>query len=316
MVPRSLFRRVVRRAATRPALSFAPISRLLRYPAEVALELTNRCNLCCVMCFRSKMKRPLGQMEQSLARKAVDEVKAFPKSIFLPQGFGESLLHPHFTDILGYARSVLPNTIAIITNGTLLKRDLSSIIVKEQLADAIIISVESADKESYEKIRVKGSFEALEENIAGLFELRQSLGKSKPQVILRGVVPDDGHPTHEVLRQKWGSQLQEGDEIAVNRYQDWVGAVDDSPSFSRPDAMRRDRKRAGCRRLYDTLTIGLNGDVTPCCYDYELSLCVGNIKDVSLRDIWLGEKLERIRKLLIHGRCAEVPLCSKCSYWE
>jgi len=312
----SLARRVLIRTAIDPALRFLGVSRLVRSPAEFALELTNHCNLSCVMCFREKMTRPKAFMDVKLARRVVDELRAFPKTPFLPQGFGESLLHPEFVDLLSYARSVLPNPIAVISNGTLLVKEMARKIVEGELADVVVISVESTEKTAYESIRRKGNFEQLNANVTNLLMIKRSLGKTKPSVCIRGVVSGNGALTVEALRNKWGDLLSDNDCVAVNEFRSWVGAVDGEVLGDVPAEPARKERRLACRQLFKTFMVGVDGNVTPCCYDYNFSLCIGNVNETSLRDIWMGGKLAALRNLHLQGRFSEAPLCKDCQDWE
>ena len=292
------------------------VSQLVRSPVEVSQELTNHCNLNCVMCFRESMTREKGLMDFDLAKRAIDGLKAFPKALFLPQGFGESLMYPDFVDVLRYARSVLPNTIAMITNGTLLTPEISSQIVQESLADVIVFSVESADKGQYEQIRRGGDFESLVANITSLFEIRRSLGVVKPRICIRGVAADDGSSTVESLQGLWGEFLSSGDQIAVNEFRSW-GGIADQDSLGAETKRKTGRiRRLACRQLFRTFMIGFNGDVTPCCYDFDFSLRIGNITESSFKSLWMGSELARLRDLHLRGRFAEIPLCSQCKDWE
>jgi len=309
-------RRLIIRVAIEPVLRFLPVHRLVGYPSEVSLELTNCCNLSCVMCFRERMRRPKGFIEPALARRAIDALKAFPKAVFLPQGFGESLLHPEFLEILGYARKSLANPIVLITNGTLLNGEVAKEMVREGLADAVIFSVDSGEKSEYESVRRGASFEQLDANIAGLLEVRRSMGKAKPSVFLRGVVANNPSVTLRSLRCRWGGLLQEQDKIIVNEFRSWVGTVSEEALGADSGNGRPPRRRLACRQLYRTFLVGYDGNVTPCCYDYDFSLAIGNLRESTAEELWRGARLSAYRRVHLQRRFAQMPLCARCQEWE
>jgi len=312
----SSYRRILLRAAIDPRLRLLRLSRWVREPVEVALELTNACNLNCVMCFRTRMKRPKGFMEVTEARRAIDQVKYFPKSLFLPQGFGESLLHPDFLDILAYARSVIPNRIILITNGTRLEKDVSREIVKRRLADGIVISVETGRKDEYEKVRLGGDFDHLDGNINDFVEQRRIFNETTPALLLRGVALQDEESVVAQLHNKWGHLLSDGDSIGVNWTVAWTGTgVEPHVAGGQSDGPPT-KRRLACRRLWYSMTIGLSRDVTPCCLDFDFQLSVGNVDEKSLRDIWHGPRLREIREAHLRGDLSRVPLCRTCKDWE
>jgi MoaA/NifB/PqqE/SkfB family radical SAM enzyme len=65
--------------------------------------------------------------------------------------------------------------------------------------------------------------------------------------------------------------------------------------------------RSECYAVSTRMDIRANGTVTACqCYP---ELVVGNLSHESLPDIWHGEKMRRMRRVVAHGL---TPVCSKC----
>jgi MoaA/NifB/PqqE/SkfB family radical SAM enzyme len=255
-------------------------------------------------------------MDVTEARHAIDQIKQFPKSLFLPQGFGEPLLHPDFLDVLAYARSTIKNRIILITNGTLLSKDMSREIVKRSLADAIVISVETGRKEDYEKTRIGGDFDQLDRNISEFIELRRECGETLPNLLLRGVALDASGDVRALLNEKWGRLLSPSDGIGTNYAVNWAESGIRAASAGMPKDALSSRRRLACRRLWYSMTVGLQKDVTPCCLDYDFRLSVGNIDKNSLRDIWQGKRLAELREAHLRRDLSQIPLCSTCNDWE
>ncbi len=70
------------------------------YPMQVGIELTNNCNLKCVMCPHPRMARQKGFIKKELFEKIIDEIKGKSEFVYL-YGMGESLLHPEFFELVG-----------------------------------------------------------------------------------------------------------------------------------------------------------------------------------------------------------------------
>lgn len=70
---------------------------------------------------------------------------------------------------------------------------------------------------------------------------------------------------------------------------------------------RTAQRRTKCLAPYNRVDILQNGDVTSCKLFKEL--CAGNTNEESLKDIWEGEKMAKIRERL---SCGLMPACSKC----
>ena len=104
---------------------------------SVALELTNHCNLSCGICWSQNPQiyppREKGFMDPELFKNIIDQLaehrKNTHKRIFLSMGYGgESLMHPHFDELLVYAASKKCFKIQLITNGIHLKEHLDVLL--------------------------------------------------------------------------------------------------------------------------------------------------------------------------------------------
>ena len=57
----------------------------------------------------------------------------------------------------------------------------------------------------------------------------------------------------------------------------------------------------------------VDGKVVPCCVDYDGKYIVGDLKTDSLKSVWNGGKMIKLRKALLEGRKGDIELCSKCT---
>ena len=64
--------------------------------------------------------------------------------------------------------------------------------------------------------------------------------------------------------------------------------------------------------IIDKLFVDWDGEIIFCSNDWQKERKVGNLVKQSLKDIWLGEDLTKIRKKLIVGDRTESP-CNKCT---
>ena len=74
------------------------------HPLEVVLEITNHCNLACIMCPRLNMKRPTGYMEIDLFKSIIDQIKDYAELVYLSGGLGDPMLHPKYPEMVNYSR--------------------------------------------------------------------------------------------------------------------------------------------------------------------------------------------------------------------
>lgn len=143
-----------------------PVTRLLK----IYIEPTNRCNLECRTCIRNIWEEPLGEMSSATFARIVEGLRSFspPPTVFFG-GLGEPLSHPHIIEMVEQAKA-LGSSVELITNGTLLTKDLSEQLIKAGL-DMLWVSLDGATPESYADVRLGA---ALPEVLANLTSFRQA----------------------------------------------------------------------------------------------------------------------------------------------
>ena len=101
-------------------------------PSILQVEVTNKCNLNCVMCIRNVWNTKLRDLDLSLYKKIAKESFKNLDKLDL-YGIGEPLQNPNFLEMVKIARELLPRDSKIFfsTNGTYLTPKISSKLVKE-----------------------------------------------------------------------------------------------------------------------------------------------------------------------------------------
>jgi len=133
--------------------------------SKVYIEPTNRCNLECRTCIRNVWDEPLGQMSSETFLRIVEGLKVFspPPTIFFG-GFGEPLAHPKIVEMITQAKT-LGSSVELITNGTLLTKDLSKRLIEVGL-DMLWVSLDGAKPESYADVRLGAALPEVISNLA------------------------------------------------------------------------------------------------------------------------------------------------------
>jgi MoaA/NifB/PqqE/SkfB family radical SAM enzyme len=144
------------------------------------VEPTMTCNLNCVMCPWTSLRKPNSHMEWEVFA-AIARYFQDTEEVDLTGG-GESLLHPRLEEMVRLAKAS-GCVVGFSTNGTLLGPEKAGRLLAADL-DWIAYSVEGATAETYEKIRVGASFKKVIENIAGLQRLKEKRGDGKPKTML------------------------------------------------------------------------------------------------------------------------------------
>lgn len=161
-------------------ISLAPEAR----PHVAILELTTRCNLSCVHCFRNVMRDPREDMPIEVARVVVRELREAGVRRVVLTGWGEPLVHPEIAEIL----EMLKRTgfeVVLNTNGTLLHEYLREVI---ECCDEVVVSLEGIRREQHEMTRGAGVFDKVIEALAEILSEKEKRRSRKPLVGMQFVV--------------------------------------------------------------------------------------------------------------------------------
>lgn len=141
------------------------------YPKVMEFELSNTCNLECVMCngyFSSSIRKNREHLPPIMSpynEKFVDELDEFIPHLTDAKFLGgEPFMIDIYLSIWERIRKLNPGIrIHITTNGTFLNNRIKDLL--EGLQAGIILSIDSVNKETYPKIRVNGSYDKVMENL-------------------------------------------------------------------------------------------------------------------------------------------------------
>ena len=149
----------------------------------LVLETTRRCNLRCIHCAVSEENNlgnyPWEDMPIEVFQKLLPLLRTYKPMVQL-SGHGETFLHPNFMEMLEeVARAGCP--VSFQTNGTLLNPRNIERIVRAGV-HSLVISIDAASPELFDKIRRLARFDKIIENIRLINETKKRLGTDKPQL--------------------------------------------------------------------------------------------------------------------------------------
>ena len=272
------------------------------------VEITNRCNLACSFCPKTKREpRTMSAQEFGLV---LSRLEGYVQYVYL-HVMGEPLLHPQLTELLEICRA-LDFRVTLTTNGTLLPARHPVLLAAPALRK-VSVSLHSCEANE------AGDFRAY---LTGCTDFARA-------AMAAGVLTDfrlwnlDGAQTKglhdrndEILahlhaafsepwqRNTWGWRLAKGVFVSFGERFDW------------PDAQAADRGALGrCRALSDQLAVLSDGTVVPCCLDHEGTLALGNLLRQDLPEILSAPLARTIREGFEKGIRA-APLCRRCGYAE
>jgi len=147
------------------------------YPRRLVLELTNACNLNCIMCGRNESSFTgnffdisyLYRLEPALSY--VEEVTLF--------GWGEPTIHPKFKDILEFLNN-FPVKKYFVTNGTTLHK-IEDLLFDFKV-DIMAVSLDGACEATNDKIRRGASFNKIVSSLKKITARKKGNGLNYPYI--------------------------------------------------------------------------------------------------------------------------------------
>ena len=293
-------------------------------PPVLMIEPTDICNLRCPLCpsGNGTLRRGRGFMDPALFRRAVDEVRGRTYLLLL-WNQGESFLHKEFLGMVRYAAEAGLYTMAS-TNGHYLKDPEA--IVRSGL-DSLIISLDGATPETYEKYRVGGNFEKVIEGTKALVAAKKRLRSKTPIIHLQFILfKHNEHEVEAVLRLAGELGVDKITYKTAQIYQeeDVRLFLPTKKEFLRYEVSgERFRLKNGrnggdevpnrCRTLWLQPVLNWDGTVTPCCFDKHGDFAMGLYGDgLPFERLWNNERFNEFRRRVLSGR-GRIEMCRNCT---
>jgi radical SAM protein with 4Fe4S-binding SPASM domain len=262
------------------------------------------------MCPYPKMTRKKTHMDFSLFRKIIDESEFYGTAPWLHL-FGEPLMNPEIFDMIKYCKS-RGLGVRLSTNITLLSPENSLRFLKSGL-DLIILSLDGATKETYEKIRRGADFEMAKQNIKTFLDLKKR-ERSNIYVILSIIRMGETEKELKAFKKEWNNPMI--DEILIKDFRVWGSQVKGIEKLASQGWKPKPRvPRYPCRHFWTDVVVAADGKVLPCCFDYDAKLVLGDLSKQTLLEMWNSDVVKKVREAQSRGDFSN-PLCKDCTEWD
>jgi radical SAM protein with 4Fe4S-binding SPASM domain len=286
-------------------------------PYILKIDPSNMCNLRCPMCLTGRRmgNRRYGIMEFSTYRKILDELGIYTYRIML-YGQGEPFMVKNIEDMIGEAtdRNI---GVSISSNLNILNEEQAERIVSSGL-EHLIVSLDGASQESYQKYRVGGTFERVINNIKMISVLKKSMKTRYPIIEWQYLVMRHNENEMEVAKKI-------AKEIGVNmirfspfsfispptkeELEEWVPQNDRIRYLDNSgQSINLYGEQTVCSWLYRTVVINWDGRISPCCSYHFTGFPendFGNVNDQSFREIWNNKIYQFSRKLVSNRKISD-----------
>ena len=270
---------------------------------EIRFEVTNECNYQCVMCPREKQTRAQNQMSQKLFEKCFNEGLTLGMKMATLVSYGEPFLDKGFAEKVKYAKKVAPQIeLYVITNGSLVNKKMADFLIDSGF-DKIRFSWYGVSDDSYSLVNgvSKNYKRIVTENIEYLIKQRNKRSLSKPHVEVYFLKMDENDGEVDGFKQKW---INIADDVSIWKPHNW--------SDGRKYRNSNGEKRTCGRPDHGPVQIQWNGEVVPCCWDYNNSIILGDVSVDSIEDVLKGKKYNKLRDAHSKKEFYKFPFCDSC----
>jgi len=281
------------------------------YPARIWIETSSRCNLKCRFCVNEDLPPDMkGDMDLDLFKRIIDEIsgKVYDINLFHR---GEPLLNRDIVPMISYAADSGVKT-RIHTNATLLNKELSRSMILAGL-DLISFSFDGYTKEIYEKNRSGARFEENLSRIIDFLKIKKELKSKKPYTIIQVIEQKGRLPENKIGIQK-KAFLKNFKNLPLNKIisrtpHNWGGLLE----MNGPDDKRKRHDRVvSCTFPWYSLTVFYDGRVFLCPQDFEGKICLGNLNNERIDEIFNGEIIKNMRGTFKSGIIGNTVPCRDC----
>ncbi len=275
-------------------------------PKTMNIETVLGCNARCTMCSVGSWQRKHGMMDPEIFDTIVDQMTDFKDALKSVALFldGEPLIDRFLEDRIAQCKSNDIPQVGFTTNGALFNPDRIKRILDAE-PDWIVFSLDSLDKETYEKIRVRLKFERVQENVHEVIRLRDELGK-KTRIVAR-LIEQEYNRGQFPHFQEYFSKLLDNDKDEIHRHgvHNW-GNGDSNYDFG----------NTKCGHIDNKFVVYRDGTVPLCCIDFNGNNVMGNVTQSHILEIFNNAMFRRVRDIHNAGERNTMKVCETCDFPE
>jgi organic radical activating enzyme len=278
-------------------------------PCNLYIQITNECNLHCVMCAHKIATKDHSFMDDELFHRCLDQAADHGiHNVVFAAAYGEAPLHPKGIQYLAEAVD-RRFQVTVATNGNF----LTPIQVREVAAlklDLIQYSFFGYDKRSYERTYAGGNFEKAAENLRLMKATLVEFGSSTKFTVNGVNVRRDAQCT-EKTRELLRTLGVRDDQMRLQVPCNFGGHI--SPGVRSNKLNAKSFKPIDrlpfyiCPLVFSTPGILTDGRMTTTARSP-----LANIRTQTIAEIRAGPKFQSIIEAFVKGDVSKLPFCSKC----
>ncbi|MGE4297651.1 MAG: radical SAM protein [Desulfovibrionaceae bacterium] len=282
----------------------------VEFPLYLSIESMMRCNYRCAMCTfgRPEELKDIVYPEvlsDAMYQSILDEVgEHYCPSAGLNM-VNEPLLDKRMPDMIaGIMRAGVIDS-RINTNGSLLTADTARRLIDAGLV-RLYVGLDAATPETYAKMRIGGDYDKVMRNVMTFLDIREKMGVRLPILRVSFVKTSINEIEVEAFHALWGNVA---DMVSIQEY---MPPYMDSEGLAKHAKTKRIPADYSCPQPFERLGIKGNGDVHPCCAQFNYKIKAGSLHESSLHTIWHAETMRRLRDSMRANTWRAHPVCNAC----
>ncbi len=323
------------------------VNKVLQGPYQVYVNVTDLCNLNCLMCpvysplvNTGDQPRPRSYLRRDILERLVDSLTLLKVQLVTITGGGEPFLHPFLMEFIRRLSSTNKD-VTVVTNGTVMREDQIPELLR--LNVNLRFSLIAASHETYVNVhpnQTAATFQKLQKTLSLINNLRKHYPSNSVISILFVIFKNNFHEIPRML--DMGEEYQVDfvhfkpaifaheqmkklflDDVQLLKLQDIIGSVKSSHDISCTDlsTMCGDLEE-NQERIVSTSESGLKRS-TPCYKGWtfcwilangnvvpccDCSVSLGNINDKPFEQIWYSPRYSDLRKSMTELRQGVISL--------
>lgn len=257
---------------------------------KIYLEITNICNLKCNFCPGNK--RPKEEMTLENFRIILEKLENYTDNLYFHL-MGEPLVHSKINELIDVAS--LKYQVNITTNGYLIKK-----IENNKNIRRINISLQAIKSD-----------EEIDTYLKDIFETVDKLHNQGTTVVYR--LWNEQASSSKIIE-----KIEKHYKINLNgnnKIQDRI-YLDREIPFIWPDLNNNYYNEEGsCMGLRSHIGILVNGDIVPCCLDYNGTITLGNILNNDIDTILKDKRVQNMQENFLNNKKCE-EFCRHCNFYD
>jgi hypothetical protein len=248
-----------------------------------------------------------GPMEPGLFGRLVDELAQRDDARVVLGGYGDPLLHPDLPGLLRTCRAVGIFGLAVRTPAVNLDEPTIEALIECQV-DVLNVLLDASTAGTYAQVHGADHFDRVTANIECVLAAHARTKQPRPLVVCELVKTRATLAEMEQFYDHWmsktGTAVIAGPSSHAGRWHD-LSVMRMSPPA-----------RFACARVFNRAMVLADGRVTVCDQDFRGEHAVGSLANTSLRDLWMSEPMQTVRKAELAATHDGMAMCPACEEWH